>query len=116
MLPAKNSIELLHQINSEKLFIKLIEQLNKDLQLANITESFNLTVSILELKKGLSELLLKLISHKYDDYLNLLYRIDVPEKELATIKAASLDAKFIYGIIISGFIFFIPDFTLNKYK
>jgi hypothetical protein len=91
MLPAKNSIELLHQINSEKLFIKLIEQLNKDLQLANITESFNLTVSILELKKGLSELLLKLISHKYDDYLNLLYRIDVPEKELATIKASSLD-------------------------
>ena len=91
MLPAKNSLELLNQINSEKLFIKLVEQLNKDLQLANITKSFKLSVSILELKSGLSKLLFDLISHNYDDYLNLLYRIDVPEKELATIKSNSLD-------------------------
>ena len=91
MLLAKNSLELLNQINSEKLFIKLVEQLNKDLQLANINESFKLSVSILELKERLSKLLLHLISHNYDDYLNLLYRIDVPEKELATIKSNSLD-------------------------
>ena len=91
MLPAKNSLELLNQINSEKLLIKLVEQLNKDLQLANITESFKLSVSILELKEGLSKLLLHLISNNYDDYLNLLYRIDVSEKELATIKSNSLD-------------------------
>ena len=91
MLPAKDSLELLQQINSEKLFIKLVEQLNKDLQLANINESFNHSVSILELKKGLSKLLLDLISHNYDDYLNLLYRIDVSENKLATIKTDSLD-------------------------
>src|SRR3989304_1700994 len=65
------------------LYEHLIEQLNKDFQLANVTESFNVTTSPIQLKKQLFAVLLNLITKQYDDYLNLLYRIDVPESELA---------------------------------
>jgi hypothetical protein len=33
---------------------------------------------------------LNLINNQYDDYLNLLYRIDVPESELAKLKNDNL--------------------------
>ncbi|MDP2068634.1 MAG: hypothetical protein Q8K04_06670 [Lutibacter sp.] len=83
MLPAKNTEELLQSITIENLYVQLIAQLNKDFQLANVTESFNVTASPIQLKKQLFAVLLNLITKQYDDYLNLLYRIDVPESELA---------------------------------
>ena len=90
MLEGKNSLELLKAVETENLVIKLIEQLNKDFQLANIEEKFKLNISTLALKNNLDSLLLNLITKKYDDYLNLLYRIDVSENEMATIKNDSL--------------------------
>jgi hypothetical protein len=83
MLPAKNTEELLNSIANENLFTRLVEQLNKDFQLANVTACFDITASPTQLKKQLFAILLNLITNKYDDYLNLLYRIDVPESELA---------------------------------
>lgn len=83
MLPANNSLELLKSIEVENLYVRLIEQLNKDFQLANVAVSFDVTNSPVQLKKRLFEVLLNLIINQYDDYLNLLYRIDVPESELA---------------------------------
>ncbi|MBI9040085.1 hypothetical protein [Lutibacter sp.] len=90
MLAGKNSLELLKSVETENLVVKLIEQLNKDFQLANINEEFKLNISVLELKNNLDSLLLYLITKKYDDYLNLLYRIDVSEKEMATINNNNL--------------------------
>lgn len=83
MHPAKNSLELLKSIEVENLYVRLIEQLNKDFQLANVAVSFDTTNSPVQLKKQLFAILLNLITNQYDDYLNLLYRIDVPESELA---------------------------------
>lgn len=83
MHPAKNSLELLKSIEVENLYVRLIEQLNKDFQLANVAGSFDLKASPVQLKKELFAILLNLINNQYDDYLNLLYRIDVPESELA---------------------------------
>jgi len=91
MLPVKNTFELLEKIENENLLPKLIEQLNKDFQLSNIDESFDLNTSINQLMTFLNSVLKKLIQFNYEDYLNLLYRIDVPEKELATIKGSNLD-------------------------
>lgn len=90
MLPAKNSLELLKSIAVENLYVHLIEQLNKDFQLANVTVSFDLKASPVQLKKELFAILLNLITKQYDDYLNLLYRIDVPESELAKLKNDNL--------------------------
>jgi hypothetical protein len=83
MLPAKNTEELLQSITVENLYVELIVQLNKDFQLANVAGSFDIKASPVQLKNELFAVLLNLITNQYDDYLNLLYRIDVPESELA---------------------------------
>ncbi|MDP3360291.1 MAG: hypothetical protein Q8S41_13185 [Lutibacter sp.] len=90
MLPAKNTEELLISIANENLYVPLIAQLNKDFQLANVEGSFDITNSPTELKKQLFSVLLNLITKQYDDYLNLLYRIDVPESELAKLISDNL--------------------------
>jgi hypothetical protein len=90
MVKPENSLELLKAVETENLFVKLIVQLNKDFQLANIDRRFKSTISIEKLKDELTETMLHLIQLKYDDYLNLLYRIDIAEKELATINSSSL--------------------------
>ena len=90
MLPAKNTEELLQSITVENLYVQLIVQLNKDFQLANVAGSFDLKASPVQLKKELFSILLNLITNQYDDYLNLLYRIDVPESELAKLKQDNL--------------------------
>ena len=92
MLPAQNSIELLQKIEVENLYLNLIQQINKDFQLANLSECFELSINPVQLKEALSNLLLKLITNQYDDYLNFLYRVDVSEKELLTIKSSNVDA------------------------
>lgn len=90
MLPAKNSLELLKSIEVENLYVRLIEQLNKDFHLTNVAVTFDGASTPLQLKKRLFEVLLDLISNQYDDYLNLLYRVDVPESELAKLKNDNL--------------------------
>lgn len=90
MLSAKNSLELLKSIEIENLYLKLIKQLNKDFQLSNLDFSFEEKISPLELKEKFTLILLNLISNKYDDYLNFLYRVDVSEKELLKIRETDL--------------------------
>lgn len=90
MLPAKNALELLKSITVENLYERLIEQLNKDFHLANVTANFDITHSPIQLKKQLFDVLFHLITNQYDDYLNLLYRIDVPESELSNLKSDDL--------------------------
>jgi len=92
MLQAGNSIELLNKIELENLFLKVIQQLNKDFQLANLDESLEDNISPPKLVETLCAVLLKLISNKYDDYLNFLYRVDVSEKELLKIQGKELSA------------------------
>jgi hypothetical protein len=90
MLPAKNTEELLNSITIQNLYVQLIAQLNKDFQLANVAGSFDFKLSPFQLKQELFAILLNLINNQYDDYLNLLYRIDVPESELAKLKNDNL--------------------------
>jgi DNA-binding Lrp family transcriptional regulator len=90
-MPKQNLITLLHSIEVENLYKKLIEQLNKDFRLSNLEAQFNLTIAPNELLIALKRILERLITNKYDDYLNFLYRIDVSEKELLTIKSGKLE-------------------------
>lgn len=64
------------------LYTKLINQLNKDLALANIDLSFNEDTMPTSLKLILQETIYKLINEKFTDYLNLLYIIDVSEEKI----------------------------------
>ncbi|GAB5564743.1 MAG: hypothetical protein Wins2KO_18060 [Winogradskyella sp.] len=86
-LPA-NFEDLISEANALELYEKLIIQLNKDLLLANIDLEFNRETLPTSLKIVLQETIQHLIQHRFTDYLNLLYQIDVSEH-----KIRSLDTK-----------------------
>lgn len=74
--------DLIQEANQLDLYQKLIEQLNKDLALANVDMEFDLEILPTSLKFMLHELVYKLIQEKFMEYLNLLYIIDVSEKKV----------------------------------
>ena len=80
------SISLLHNSQTERLYDKLVLQLEKDFLLANI--HFELPKSVLpeKLPVLLHEKIYVLLMEKFSDYLNLLYVIDVPEKAFKEIQ------------------------------
>lgn len=81
---------LLSEAKAENLYLKLIEQLNKDFNLAN--EGFDIPQSTLprELKIQLHEKIYRLIQYKFAEYLNLLYIIDVSESEIKKLNGDDL--------------------------
>ncbi|ENI5845209.1 hypothetical protein ABZI28_000784 [Flavobacterium psychrophilum] len=81
---------LLFEATSENLYLKLIEQINKDFNLAN--EAIDLPMSTLpeELKIQLHEKIYRLIQHKFAEYLNLLYIIDVPEDQIKKLDGSDI--------------------------
>jgi len=73
---------LLTEAENENLYLKLIEQINKDFNLANEGIDFPLSTKPHELKVQLHEKIYRLIQYKFAEYLNLLYIIDVPEDQI----------------------------------
>jgi hypothetical protein len=65
-----------------QLYSKLINQLNKDFLFANIDLDFDEDILPTSLKYLLHETIFKLIQEKFSDFLNLLYIIDVPERQV----------------------------------
>lgn len=80
--PPANIDVLISQAEEENLYFKLIEQTNKDFGLAN--ESLDVPASIFpfDFKNRVQEKIYFLIQHKFAEYLNLLYVVDVPEEEV----------------------------------
>lgn len=71
--------QLFDEVEKETLYKKLIQQINKDLSLANIDLDFKDIITPGILKQELHEMVYKLIQEKFAEYLNMLYIIDVPE-------------------------------------
>lgn len=73
---------LLSEAEKEQLYLKLVEQVNKDFNFAN--EPIDLPISITpeELKSALHDKIYRLIQYKFVEYLNLLYIVDVPEEQV----------------------------------
>lgn len=74
--------DLVVEANQLNLYQNLILQLNKDLKLANIDLEFHEDILPTSLKLMLHETIFHLIQQKFTHYLNLLYIIDVSEKEI----------------------------------
>jgi hypothetical protein len=77
-----NFNDLIEEANALDLYEKLILQLNKDFLLANVDLDFHEEVLPSSLKLLLHETVYRLIQEKFAEYLNLLYIIDVPEKDV----------------------------------
>lgn len=81
---------LLEEAEKEALYLKLIEQINKDFNLANEGIDFPMSVLPSELKIQLHEKIYRLIQYKFAEYLNLLYIIDVPEEAIKKLDGSNL--------------------------
>jgi hypothetical protein len=88
--PPLNTDLLLSEAQKERLYTKLVEQLNKDFTLANESVDFPAEISPINLKVGLQDKVHRLIQLKFAEYLNLLYIIDVPEKEVKALDGSDL--------------------------
>lgn len=73
---------LLTEAEKEHLYLKLIEQLNKDFNFANEPIDLPITIEPDALKNALHDKIFRLIQYKFAEYLNLLYIIDVPEDQV----------------------------------
>ena len=73
---------LITEANQLNLYKKLLLQLNKDFLRANVDLSFHDEVLPSSLKLVLHETIYTMIQEKFADYLNLLYIIDVSEKQV----------------------------------
>lgn len=81
---------LLSEADTENLYVKLIEQINKDFNLANEAIDFPLSTNPTELKVQLYEKIYRLIQYKFAEYLNLLYIIDVAEDQIKKLDGSDL--------------------------
>jgi hypothetical protein len=85
-----NSDLLLNEASKDNLYLKLIEQINKDFNLANESIDFPISIDPEELKAQLHEKIYRLIQYKFAEYLNLLYIIDVPEDQIKKLDGTDL--------------------------
>ena len=86
----ENTDFLLADAEKENLYLNLIEQINKDFNLANEGIDFPLSISPDELKIQLHEKIYRMIQYKFAEYLNLLYIIDVSEIEIKKLDGSDL--------------------------
>ncbi|MDD7887940.1 hypothetical protein [Flavivirga sp. 57AJ16] len=77
---------LIEEADRLDLYKKLILQLNKDFLLANIDLDFHEEILPSSLKLLLHETVYNLIQEKFTEYLNLLYIIDVSEKQVKALE------------------------------
>lgn len=85
-----NTDNLLSEAEKENLYLKLIEQINKDFNLANEPIDFPMSTLPEELKIQLHEKIFRLIQYKFAEYLNLIYIIDVSENEIKKLDGSDL--------------------------
>jgi hypothetical protein len=81
---------LLSEAETENLYLKLIEQINKDFNLANEAIDLPLSTTPEGLKIQLHEKIYRLIQYKFAEYLNLLYIIDVPEDQIKKLDGSDI--------------------------
>lgn len=86
----KNIDSLLVEAQAETLYLKLIQQINKDFNLANEGIDFPMSILPDELKVQLHEKIFRMIQYKFAEYLNLLYIIDVPEDQIKKLDGSDL--------------------------
>jgi hypothetical protein len=92
MLPEHRNIkQLINQIEKEDLLKNLILQINKDAQLVGIDFNLDECSSPKNIVLELKNLLYNLIKNSFSDYINLLYRIDVSEKQIAEFQYFELE-------------------------
>ena len=112
----QNSKQLLKLSENQELYYSLVLQLEKDFTLANNPLHITSDINSEELIKVLVEKIYFLMMEKFSEYLNVLYVIDIPEKEFQHIEVT--DAVEVSGQV--AFLILNREFQKvwlrNKYK
>jgi len=91
MLPEfQNPQALLETASAKALYLKLVKQLIKDFELANISHDLREDIGPEELQVVLKEKLYVLLLEEFPAYLNLMYIIDVPERAFQQIEVTDV--------------------------
>lgn len=81
-----NSAALLQNARETSLYGKLVSQIRKDFGLANVHIDLSEGISPDALVGALREKIYFLIMERFPEYLNLLYVVDIPEREFRKIQ------------------------------
>ncbi|HEY0047582.1 MAG TPA: hypothetical protein VGB44_12810 [Flavobacterium sp.] len=81
---------LLQEAEQHNLYPLLLDQINKDFNLANEPVDFPKSTSPQDLKIQLHEKIYRLIQYRFAEYLNLLYIIDVPEDQIKKLDGSDI--------------------------
>lgn len=85
MIPTSNdSNSLVVMISQKGLFQNLLEQIRKDFELSGLSISLENGIKASELPTRLYTRIHQLILTNFEAYLQLLYRVDVPESSMQT--------------------------------
>jgi hypothetical protein len=91
MSSAEEGLYLFRKITNGNLYSNLIEQLNKDFEFAGLPSSFSEEILPQEIRSHLTQLLIRLVSNDFPNYLNLLYRIDISEREIKKLEGSNIE-------------------------
>ncbi|AWX45053.1 hypothetical protein HME9304_02061 [Flagellimonas maritima] len=84
----ENSLEVLELAEKELLYEKLVLQIKKDFDRANTKLNFPSNILPSDLVKILHEKIYFLLLEKFQECLNLLYMVDVSERDIKKIKSS----------------------------
>jgi hypothetical protein len=82
---------LLREVKQKDLLAALIRQLNKDFQLCGLESTINEKASVSEVVRNLAHILSQLIRNDFQGFLNLLYRVDIPESKIHRSETRGMD-------------------------
>ncbi len=85
-----NSQEVLKLAKQERLYLKLLQQLDKDFKRANVSLKIPEDIISANLEALIREKVYFLLVEQFDAYLNLLYVVDISEKEVKKIVASDV--------------------------
>jgi len=74
--------QLLKELSDTALFSQMIVQLQKDINRSGIDYQINMNNDPRELFLEVEQLVLENINNRFNDFLNLLYAVDVSEKDI----------------------------------
>jgi hypothetical protein len=88
MKPWRDHNSILQDAAKQGLYEHLVQQLQKDFDRANVRLKFSLKPSPDTLFAALHEKMYQLIMERFADYLNVLYVVDVPEREFKNVRTS----------------------------
>ena len=90
MSDCQKELVIFEEINNNNLYVKLINQFNKDFVYSGLSTSFAQNLNPKDLVQYLVGLIEDLIRNRFSDYLNLLYRIDIAETEIKRLDGSDI--------------------------